>query len=285
MPSEVCLCLFACTLALLFAITSPAQVVDHHSLIGQLNEAKLKITQLESTLEHVVGDVDAIDRRLEDSDKRIEELEKNLVDLYADIKKLNDEVSAGDRKITALEEEIRILWTMLRRNNFDIHVLKTRAAESEERLDKLASHAEKITDVVSERWIQIQQFEQALQLVEMRLIKAKRVARYSRCTFLKFMDDLHGRYIQRTLRSLNQWLLGDASAMRPYVSYIVEQLKRFFATVKESHFEVQSLIKQIMEDYELTASIANSEVVFFMASALIVFPVMSAWLLLSSHLQ
>ncbi|CAN0853178.1 hypothetical protein LINGRAHAP2_LOCUS5551 [Linum grandiflorum] len=174
---------------------------------------------------------------------------------------------------------------MLRRNNFDIHVLKTRAAESEERLDKLASHAEKITDVVSERWIQIQQFEQALQLVEMRLIKAKRVARYSRCTFLKFMDDLHGRYIQRTLRSLNQWLLGDASAMRPYVSYIVEQLKRFFATVKESHFEVQSLIKQIMEDYELTASIANSEVVFFMASALIVFPVMSAWLLLSSHLQ
>ncbi|CAN1129643.1 hypothetical protein LINPERPRIM_LOCUS17562 [Linum perenne] len=285
MPSAVHLYLFSSILVSLLTIISQAQVVDHNSLIGQLNEAKLKISQLESTLVQVVGHVDANDRRLEDSEKRIEELEKKLVDLQADIIKLNDELSAGNGKITVLEEEIRILWTMLRKNNFDIHVLKSRAEESEERLDGLASHVEKIKDVVTERWIQIQQFEQALQLVEMRVLKAKRIARYSRCTFLKFMDDLHGRYIPRTLGSLNQWLLGDASTLRPYVSYTMEQLKRFYATVKEFHFELQSLIKHIMEDYELTASIANSEVVFFVASALIVFPALSAWLILSSHLQ
>ncbi|CAN1807154.1 hypothetical protein LINPERHAP1_LOCUS24923 [Linum perenne] len=285
MPSAVHLYLFSSILVSLLTIISQAQVVDHNSLIGQLNAAKLKISQLESTLVQVVGHVDANDRRLEDSEKRIEELEKKLVDLQADIRKLNDELSAGNGKITVLEEEIRILWTMLRKNNFDIHVLKSRAEESEERLDRLASHVEKIKDVVTERWIQIQQFEQALQLVEMRVLKAKRIARYSRCTFLKFMDDLHGRYIPRILGSLNQWLLGDASTLRPYVSYTMEQLKRFYATVKEFHFELQSLIKHIMEDYELTASIANSEVVFFVASALIVFPALSAWLILSSHLQ
>ncbi|CAN1807155.1 hypothetical protein LINPERHAP1_LOCUS24923 [Linum perenne] len=288
MPSAVHLYLFSSILVSLLTIISQAQVVDHNSLIGQLNAAKLKISQLESTLVQVVGHVDANDRRLEDSEKRIEELEKKLVDLQADIRKLNvrrviswkwKDYCAGRRG------KIRILWTMLRKNNFDIHVLKSRAEESEERLDRLASHVEKIKDVVTERWIQIQQFEQALQLVEMRVLKAKRIARYSRCTFLKFMDDLHGRYIPRILGSLNQWLLGDASTLRPYVSYTMEQLKRFYATVKEFHFELQSLIKHIMEDYELTASIANSEVVFFVASALIVFPALSAWLILSSHLQ
>ncbi|CAL2232401.1 unnamed protein product [Prunus armeniaca] len=50
----------------------------------------------------------------------------------------------------------------------------------------------------------------------------------------------------------------------------------------EGSYSISLCLK--LENNEFTASLANEELVFFMASALITFPVMSAWMLLSSKL-
>ncbi|KAJ6402121.1 hypothetical protein OIU84_014243 [Salix udensis] len=176
-------------------------------------------------------------------------------------------MKAADDKIKVLEEEVRVLWATLRKNNFDIHVLESKAREAEDRLEMITSQAEKMEDIVSERWIQIQHFEQALQLKEMRL-KAQRQARPPRWTFLNVF----------------QLPFCEESALRAYVSQTFSWLKRFYSTVKESHHELQVFVKQEMERHEFTACLANKEIVFFMASALIIFPVLSAWILLSSQL-
>ncbi|CAL1398078.1 unnamed protein product [Linum trigynum] len=275
--------LFASILASLLAGTSQAQPVAEHSssLIGQLHEAKLKLARLESDFEQIARDVEARDRGLEESGKQIEEMEKKLVDLQAAHTKLKDELSAGDGTIIALEKEIRDLWDTLRKNNFDIHVLKLKAEEYDTFLDTLTSHVEKAENIVAERWILIQQFEQALQLLDMKVMKARK-QRYSRCTFLKYINDLNGKHISKAIQTSKRF--GEESGFSSYISSSLEQLKRLYSTVQEFHFELQSLVRQIMEDYEFTESMANDEVVFFVASALLVFPVLSAWVLLSSHL-
>ncbi|CAI0468873.1 unnamed protein product [Linum tenue] len=313
--------LFASILASLLAGTSQAQPVSEHSssLIGQLHEAKLKLARLESDFEQIARDVEARDRGLEESGNQIEEMEKKLVDLQAAHTKLKDELSAGDGTIIALEKEIRDLWDTLRKNNFDIHVLKLKAEEYDTFLDTLTSHVEKVEhsyslivfliarsifmafspfciadvagfllwvacqaeNIVAERWILIQQFEQALQLLDMRVMKARK-QRYSRCTFLKYINDLNGKHISKAIQTSKRF--GEESGFSSYISSTLEQLKRLYSTVKEFHFELQSLVRQIMVDYEFTESMANDEVVFFVASALLVFPVLSAWVLLSSHL-
>uniref|UniRef100_A0A2P2L322 Uncharacterized protein n=1 Tax=Rhizophora mucronata TaxID=61149 RepID=A0A2P2L322_RHIMU len=48
------------------------------------------------------------------------------------------------------------------------------------------------------------------------------------------------------------------------------------------YLQLQAFVRQEMERHEFTASLAHQELVFFVASALIVFPVLSAWTWLSS---
>ncbi|XP_058100579.1 uncharacterized protein LOC131245262 isoform X2 [Magnolia sinica] len=49
--------------------------------------------------------------------------------------------------------------------------------------------------------------------------------------------------------------------------------------------KLQGTVKQVMERNEFTAAFVNKEVVFFMASALITFPAMGAWIFYSSYLS
>ncbi|KAG5246991.1 tropomyosin [Salix suchowensis] len=221
---------------------------DHES---QLNHSKYKRQDL----------------YLEKSESLIGELDHKLNHLQSVLSLLK----AADDKIKVLEEEVRVLWATLRKNNFDIHVLESKAREAEDRLEMITSQTEKMEDIVSERWIQIQHFEQALQLKEMRL-KAQRQARPPRWTFLKFFSYLSGEHLPNA-HGLFSSHFSEESALRAYVSQTFSWLKRFYSTVKESHHELQVFIKQEMERHEFTA-----------ASALIIFPVLSAWILLSSQL-
>ncbi|KAJ6364238.1 hypothetical protein OIU76_029222 [Salix suchowensis] len=160
---------------------------DHES---QLYEARLRIAQSESRLEEITQNINDRDLYLEKSESLIGELDHKLNHLQSVLSLLK----AADDKIKVLEEEVRVLWATLRKNNFDIHVLESKAREAEDRLEMITSQTEKMEDIVSERWIQIQHFEQALQLKEMRL-KAQRQARPPRWTFLKFFSYLSGEHL------------------------------------------------------------------------------------------
>ncbi|OAY26240.1 uncharacterized protein LOC110603055 [Manihot esculenta] len=258
-----------------------------HLLLPQLHEAKLKVAQLESSLEELIRQVKDRDLYLEERENQILEMEKKINDLQSTLLKLKGGSLPllADEKINVLEEEIRVLWATSRRNNFDLHVLESKVRDAEDGLKSVTSEVEKMADVVSEQWIQIQQFEQALQLREMSILKAQRQARTSRCSFLKFINYLSSEYLPNSLGPLGLHLFGAESAFGSYISQSLHQLERFFSTMKESHHELQGFIKREMGRHEFTAQIANDELVFFVASALIIFPILSAWMLLSSQLH
>ncbi|KAB5560633.1 hypothetical protein DKX38_005590 [Salix brachista] len=235
---------------------------DHQS---QLYEAKLRITQSESRLEEITQNINDRDLYLEKSESLIGELDHKLNHLQSVFSLLK----AADDKIKGLEEEVRVLWATLRKNNFDIHVLESKAREAEDRLEMITSQAEKVNplyycwficfcslqmeDIVSERWIQIQHFEQALQLKEMRL-KAQRQARPSRWTFLKLFSYLSGEHLPNA-HGLFSSHFSEESALRAYESQTFSWLKRFYSTVKESHHEV--LMPESILLYHFSGNMGN----------------------------
>ncbi|CAL2258383.1 unnamed protein product [Prunus armeniaca] len=73
---------------------------------------------------------------------------------------------ANDERLNALEGEVRLLWAASRKYNFDLHVLEFKAQDAEDRLETVASQAQKMADIVTEQWIQIQQLGQALHITQ-----------------------------------------------------------------------------------------------------------------------
>ncbi|KAB2029481.1 hypothetical protein ES319_D05G166800v1 [Gossypium barbadense] len=149
-----------------------------------------------------------------------------------------------DLKLNALEEEVHGLWAVSRKNNFDLHVLELKAQDAEDRLEAMA-------EVVTEQWVQIQHLEQALQIAKMRALQAQK-QRNMRCTFLKFIDGISGRHLPKPFKALDSYSLGKGPIIRYYE----------------------------MQRNELTAAFVNDELVFFLASAFITFPILGSWMLL-----
>ncbi|PPD66230.1 hypothetical protein GOBAR_DD36896 [Gossypium barbadense] len=130
----------------------------------------------------------------------------------------------------------------------------------------------KMAEVVTEQWVQIQHLEQLLQIAKMRALQAQK-QRNMRCTFLKFIDGISGRHLPKLFKALDAYSLGKGPIIRYYVSQALQQLKRFYSAIRRFHPEE-------MQRNELTAAFVNDELVFFLASAFITFPVLGAWMLL-----
>ncbi|XP_052183477.1 uncharacterized protein LOC127795687 isoform X2 [Diospyros lotus] len=258
---------------------------DHqnHQLIAEFEEAKLRIDQLESLLEGTIWDINAKSFYLKENEKLIKEMTHELDRLQSAFSSLQDESLSANRRLNQLEEEVRILWATLGKNNFELHLLASKAEAAENRLELVTSQVEKMADIVTEQWIQIQQLEQALHIAEMRALKVKREVSFTRCTFLKFVRNLFGNHLRKLMMMLDSLLFDKESALGSYASQALQKSKRIMSATKKYHHELQGWIKQEMERNELTAALANEELVFFMASALIIFPVMGVWILLSSQ--
>ncbi|KAJ4830574.1 hypothetical protein Tsubulata_017030 [Turnera subulata] len=253
--------------AILSSLLVLSIATQDQQLQASLHESNLRVAELESTLMEINEAIKARELYLEESESQIDEMDKEIIHLQSTLSNMK-----ADEKIDALEEEARVLWAALRKNNFDIHVVETKAKEAEARLETATLQVEEMEDIVAEQWIQIQQFEQALQLRQMRALKARKQASPLRYAFLKVVSRCFALCLSR-------------SSLQFCISLTSQQLNRLFSRVKEFHHELQASIKQEMERYELTACLANQELVFFVASALIIFPVMGAWILLSSQLR
>ncbi|KAK7412381.1 hypothetical protein VNO78_03837 [Psophocarpus tetragonolobus] len=252
-----------------------AQPNKHYA--SQINQINLKIAYLESVLEESNNRLKERDVYLEECEKRMNELSEQMHHLQSTLSAIKTDSSHAETQLRALEEEVQLLWQTLRRNNFDLHILKSKAQDTEERVQELTSRVEKMDDIVNEQWIQVQHLEQALHITEMRTLKAQRLTSITRCTFLKFFNVL-----LHDLRAIDSYVFGERTTISSLISQALDQLKRCSSLIKKYHHQLQGFIKDLMERNELTASLANDELVFFLASALITFPLMSAWMLLSS---
>ncbi|CAL9014815.1 unnamed protein product [Prunus brigantina] len=272
------LSLFPALFSSLFALSqttcSPHHINDNddNSSLCQLHQFQLKIDHLESVLAESIQNLTEKIDRIEEREKRIDDMAQKIHHLQSVLSTLKGDSLATDERLKALEEEVRLLWAASRKYNFDLHVLESKAQDAEDRLETVASRAQKMADVVTEQWIQIQQLEQALHITQMRTMRVQR--QLTRCIFLKFINNLSDDPLLKTL----------GPNFKSYFSRALHQFKRVFAEFKRSHHELQHFIKEKLKKNEFTAALANEELVFFMASALITFPVMSVWMLLSSKL-
>ncbi|KAA8519746.1 hypothetical protein F0562_014002 [Nyssa sinensis] len=262
--------------------TSPISQIDtqtscgNHHLIRDLQEANLKVARLESILEETIQDLNAKSLYLRENEKLIEEMTHEINHLQSALFKLKGDSSCVDERLNVLEDEVRLLWAASRKNNFELHNLESKAQDAENRLEMVTSQVEKMADIVTEQWIQIQHLEQALQIAEMRALKGRKQASSTRCTFLKFIKIHFGSHLQKLREMLDSFLFEKESALGSYTSQALHQLAKILSAAKKYHHE--GFIKQEMERNEFTAALANSEVIFFVASALITFPIMSAWI-------
>ncbi|KAF3451433.1 hypothetical protein FNV43_RR07528 [Rhamnella rubrinervis] len=203
---------------------------NDNDFTSKLQEIKRKIAYLESVHEESIQKLNEKMHYIEEQKKQIQQMSHKIHLLQSAVLNLKAHSSHVDQRLNALEEEVQHLWAASRKNNFDIHLLESRAQDAEDTLETVTSQVEKMGDIVTEQWMHIQRLEQAVHITEVRALRARRQG-YLRCSFLK--------------------------------------LQRF--------------IKQEMEKNKFTAALANNELVFFVASALITFPIISGWMLLSSQ--
>ncbi|GAB2298641.1 hypothetical protein Dimus_032711 [Dionaea muscipula] len=249
------------------------------SLFPQIEDLKLKVSRLETELEETKQQINAKTLHAGKCDMRIEELTNKINDLQTFLSN-SKSASLDDERIIALEEEVRVLWDASRKNNFLLNMLESKVEDAEEQLESITSEAEKLSGIVTELWIQIQQLEQALQITEMRTIELYRQRRSARCIFFKVVNRI-SKELYHIMHFFDLYAQ-EGSFWSFFTSEARNKIDWFFRAMKKYHYQLQGFVRRQMERYDLTSSLANEEMVFFLASALVVFPLMGAWCWLSS---
>uniref|UniRef100_A0A9I9CBT0 Uncharacterized protein n=1 Tax=Cucumis melo TaxID=3656 RepID=A0A9I9CBT0_CUCME len=144
-------------------IVSPGQS-GNDVLIDELLGIKLRISHLESVLEESKQNLTEKTNELKAQEKLIEDMSLKIQYLESAISDMKRKISSDDERIAVLEDEVRHLWDAKRKNNFDIHLLKAKVEEAEEKLEEVTSQVEKKSSIISEQWIQIRHLEQALEM-------------------------------------------------------------------------------------------------------------------------
>ncbi|KAG4971445.1 hypothetical protein JHK85_037866 [Glycine max] len=222
------------------SLSVSAQTQPNYHYASQISQINLKIAHLESVLEESNTRLKERDAHLEECERRMNELSEKIHHLHSTLSAMKADSLHSERQYTALEEEVQLLWHTLRRNNFDLHILESKAQDAEEKLEELTSRVEKMGDIVNEQWIQVQHLEQALHITK----------------FINVLLD--------DLRALHSYVFGERTIVSSLISQTLDQLKRCSSLTKKYHHQLQGFIKDLMERNELTASIANDELVFFL---------------------
>ncbi|KAF5199896.1 myosin heavy chain-like protein [Thalictrum thalictroides] len=239
----------------------------------------------EAILEQSIQSLELKFHNLREKEKLISEMENKIDFLHTVLANIKVDTTYTEERISALEEEVRLLWAASRKNNFDIHILESKAQSTDGKIKAVTSKVQKMEGIVTEQWIQIQQLDQALMITEIRSLEAQRRATSSRCTYLKLIQGICGHYLSKHSGGLERHLYSKDSVLHSYVSHVFSQWKKTTAAVRKHHHELQRIVKQGMEMNELTAFFAHQEVIFFVASSLIVFPLWVAWMLLLAQIS
>ncbi|KAL8511529.1 hypothetical protein ACS0TY_018072 [Phlomoides rotata] len=260
------------------ALSSCSDQWNQNSFECELKEAKLKIARLELVIDERIGEVNAKSEYFRNCEKKIEGLTAEIDRLKTVFSNFELDYSRENLKLSTLEEEVRLLWAASRKNNFEIHNLEQKALDAERRLKEVTSRVEETAEIVTEQWIQIQQLEQAVHMAEVRVSKIRKEL-WGRCPFFKFFmtlyDDCH--------KTLKEILDSYGPKNGSMLAYCKSRAFQTYAAAKHYHHQLQDFIRHEMKSNYLTAALAHEEVVFFVASALVAFPLMSACMVLLSQ--
>ncbi|XP_010904904.1 uncharacterized protein [Elaeis guineensis] len=266
------------------------------AVVSELEEMELKIARLESFLEENTKILNSKTLHLEEKNKLIEEMEYKiqlLQNALHSIKKSPSDSSYSEDRITAMEEEVQLLWNESRENNFKIHTLESLVDDEEEEMKAVASEVDKMKNIVTEQWIQIRQLEQAFQSTKIMASNVRKriksedyndVARHIKCAIMKvlrFIKGIHHRYSPEIVGLPDSFFLA-GSFSKSFISQAYNEFKRIMSFALECHHELQDVVKDAMEMNKFTAPLANKEVAFFVAYAIMTFPILSAWVFCSS---
>lgn len=216
-------------------------------------------------------------RYLREKEKVVVEMTNKIEFLHTVLADIKVDSVYTDEKISMLEEEVRLLWAASRKNNFDIHLLESKVQSTDRLIEAVTSKVQKMEDIVTEQWIQIRQFDQALKLTEVRVLEAQRRASFYRCTFLKFINGIVERHLPSKFAQLQ--LSGKESVPSFYFAQTLHQLKSFMGAVKKKHHKLQELLKLVIESDKTPAVFTNQEVIFFLATAVVLSPLWVAWVI------
>ncbi|PKU70032.1 uncharacterized protein LOC110112215 isoform X1 [Dendrobium catenatum] len=260
--------------------------------ISELNEMKAQVTKLELLLEEKnmllnsrILEIEKSKKLIEEMDGKIEFLQRTL----NDVKVSYGGTSVFDEKIKVMYDEVQQLLDESRRNNFNIHVSESKTWEAEKKVEEVASKVEQMQNIINEQWIQIQQLEQSLQMTK---VMASRVNNKARSDGYKKKKS-NGCLMSRLRRSMakhshskpvglpDSFFLG-GSISRSSLLKASNQFKGIISAARKKHHELQCTVKRAMKMNDYTAPLAHSELVFFVASTILIFPLMMAWLLCSS---
>ncbi|CAN8313494.1 unnamed protein product [Cochlearia groenlandica] len=254
------------------------RIGSNRHLFRDLEAAKIRVSKLEAVLEETIHKVDAKNLYLRELEKLIQDAETKIHDLQSSSYSFESGLPLVQKRISELETEVKRLWASLRTTNFELHVLEDKAKNAEEKVKAKALEVKQMKEVVTDQWIQVQHLEQ------MRVFNIRRHQTPSRCILIKLMSDIRGKHLTKVQEAFNiRWKGNKVSlSMQSYLKKALSQFKALWAAITKYHHQLQGFIKHEMERNEITAPLANSEVVFFVASTLITFPVFGAWILLSS---
>ncbi|XP_048132335.1 uncharacterized protein LOC115726879 isoform X3 [Rhodamnia argentea] len=260
--------------------TCPAQQV-RDGLVCELRDLRLKVARLESILEERTQHLDAKGLHLKQHEKLVEELSHKIISLQSTLYNANlqDDLSNADKRLRALEEEVRRLWAASRKNNFDLHVLESKAKEAEARLEVTASKVEKSSGFKFSTLSRLSRLQKYI------LISASCVIDFT--SYRPFLPPGSiCSFVDQMVRGmLHHYSFVKVPTSTSHLSRALHLSKKAFLAGKKYHHELQGFIKREMERNEIMAPLANDEVVFFVASAIVMFPIMSIWVWFSSLLQ
>ncbi|XP_050935829.1 uncharacterized protein LOC103503257 isoform X4 [Cucumis melo] len=243
-------------------IVSPGQS-GNDVLIDELLGIKLRISHLESVLEESKQNLTEKTNELKAQEKLIEDMSLKIQYLESAISDMKRKISSDDERIAVLEDEVRHLWDAKRKNNFDIHLLKAKVEEAEEKLEEVTSQVEKKSSIISEQWIQIRHLEQALEMSKIQALKVRQQVALTRCTFVKLVNTRFVNQLQHAFQTLNHHLFQKVPTLSSRVTGAIHYFQRVYEEAKKYHHELQRLIKQEMERNEYAAHLANPEFIFF----------------------
>lgn len=250
----------------------------------EIQQLKIKLSKLEFLLEDNTEVLYSRTLHLNENSKRIQEMEENIKFLHNSlsmIKTSQDSSTSSEEMVKIMEEEVRLLWAESRKNNFNYHILESKAYEKEIEMKALIAEVEKMENIVTEQWVQIQQLEQALQTMQIMASKVRKKSepkvhkkKPREWSVLKVIKGVRRYYLPEVADLPDTFFLGNYIS-KSSISRTYDHLKTTFLAAKRWHHELQNLVKWALEMNELTAPLANKEIVFFVASAIIIIPIFS----------
>lgn len=227
----------------------PESKVSNAVLTVELERLKSETSKLELILEEKDIDLNIQNNLIAEREKEIEYKSQAITSLQAaaDLQKKESGVESTQiekvyARISDLEKKVEVLKGSIRNQKQELNSLELRADGEEKKAQKQFRKYEKMENFVAERWVQIRQTEQALQLAEAIMLRAQAEAAAKTDDLLKAYGALLPPWIVAHLLEFKALVASYwAQHGEPVINLLIEKVSEKVAAANERaklHFDV-----------------------------------------------